>query len=155
MTTEEKYGKLILLRNTKDRNKNLIDELTEKYITPLKNAQLKLEEEEDKLSATIIADMENRNIKTYEYNDKNIIRSERVTPQLIEPILALEEMYTYKDKIKKLITVPWKEFEKSLIIVTETVNKKVILDIADSLKKVEGVELKGVESKVTKYLTIK
>ena len=152
------YKQLI---NISDKRKELELELQKERAVfedtiALRKAQLDdLVEKETMLKEEAILKLEQDDLDNIQIDDKLIIRQVRRTNQIEDPDKIMKSLGDYQKELLEIginaIEVMSSNFEKQTVVK----DKKIILDIADKLEKVEGIMLDGINIKETKFITIK
>lgn len=124
----------------------------------LQKAQLDdLTEKENRLKEEVILEMELTNMISHidEKSGKNIIYQTRQTKQIENPDKIIESLKNYQSELKDIGIDSTEIIVDNFLMETVISNKKIVLDVADKLEKVENIILDGIAVKETKFLTIK
>lgn len=124
----------------------------------LQKAQLDdLTEKENRLKEEVILEMELTNMISHidEKSGKNIIYQTRQTKQIENPDKIIESLKNYQNELKDIGIDSTEIIVDNFLMETVISNKKIVLDVADKLEKVENIILDGIAVKETKFLTIK
>jgi len=153
---EEKIKTLLSLRTTINSCKEELNKRYNEYMEPLELKLKDLKEKETKLEDMVISDMIERGDKTVMFDDRQITWSTRKTMQVANEEELLNTLTYDKEVLKKAKTVlglKIKDIKEKIVKVV--LNRKEAIDIADSLYKLDGKLIKGVDIKETNYLTVK
>jgi len=155
---EQIFEDYIDLKNREESLLKKKDELKEKYINPVDLEIKEISDKKEALSEEILSEMSKHKETSHDCGVMKIIKAERSTLTIVDESLVIKNLFSPSILKKVEQFVDKKTFSKlreKLVIITEKLNKKPAMEIIESLKTVEGIEVEGTEVKHTEYLMVK
>ena len=151
---ESRYGEYIDLQKKEKELREKKKELEEKYLASISQEINEVVSAKESCRDEILQHMMDNNEKTHDWFGTNITRAEKKTLKIVDEEVARKHLFKENifEKVMKLTGWKVKEVSEHLV---ETHLTSEAVKVIENLKASDGIEIKGVEEKVTNYLIVK